>query len=78
MAMRRTDPTRCPTCRERVSPYAAGCAFCGAELDIRRHDRVPVGRRLVSAWQAFSFRPDLVLAAIVLIVLLGWLTAGRI
>jgi predicted amidophosphoribosyltransferase len=33
------DPTRCPSCGERVTPYAAGCAICGAELDPRRwHD----------------------------------------
>src|SRR3569623_2091545 len=25
------DPSRCPGCGERVTPYAAGCAFCGAE-----------------------------------------------
>jgi len=76
--MRRPDPTRCPTCRERVSPFAAGCALCGTELDIRRHDRVGVGRRLSSAWQAFSVRPDWILMAVVAVVLLGWLTAGRL
>jgi predicted amidophosphoribosyltransferase len=30
------DPGRCPGCGERVTPYAAGCALCGAELDPRR------------------------------------------
>jgi hypothetical protein len=39
---------------------------------------VPVGRRVVSARQAFTFRPDLILAAVVAIVLLGRLTAGRL
>ncbi len=76
--MRRTDPTRCPNCGERVSHFAAGCARCGQELDIHRYDHVPLHRRLISGWQAFSFRPDLILGAIVLIVLLGWLTAGRL
>src|ERR671936_834465 len=23
------DPNRCPSCGERVTPYAAGCALCG-------------------------------------------------
>jgi hypothetical protein len=30
------DPTKCPSCGERVTPYAAGCALCGADLDPRR------------------------------------------
>ena len=76
--MRRADPTRCPARRERVSHFAAGCAHCGQELDIHRYDRVPLHRRLISGWQAFSFRPDLILAAVIVIVLLGWLTAGRL
>ena len=37
----RSDPNRCPRCRERVSAFAAGCALCGADLDPRRHDRRP-------------------------------------
>src|SRR6478735_4415983 len=28
-------------CGERVMRFAAGCALCGADLDIRRHDRRP-------------------------------------
>ena len=38
---RRTDPSRCPSCRERVTPFAAGCALCGADLDPRRWDSGP-------------------------------------
>jgi predicted amidophosphoribosyltransferase len=34
--MRSRDPNRCPSCGERVTPYAAGCALCGAELDPKR------------------------------------------
>jgi hypothetical protein len=34
--MRLHDPNRCPSCGERVTPYAAGCALCGAELDPKR------------------------------------------
>jgi hypothetical protein len=37
----RTDPSRCPSCRERVTPFAAGCALCGADLDPRRWDSGP-------------------------------------
>ena len=33
------DVNRCPSCGERVSPFAAGCALCGADLDPRRHTR---------------------------------------
>lgn len=28
--------TRCPRCGERVSPFAAGCALCGADLESAR------------------------------------------
>jgi hypothetical protein len=34
----RTDPS---SCRERVTPFAAGCALCGADLDPRRWDSGP-------------------------------------
>jgi hypothetical protein len=35
------DRSRCPSCGERVSPFAAGCAVCGADLDIHRWDTGP-------------------------------------
>ena len=28
--------TRCPQCQEPVSPFAAGCALCGADLEAHR------------------------------------------
>lgn len=34
-------PGFCPQCGERVTPYAAGCALCGADLDPRRWQRPP-------------------------------------
>jgi predicted amidophosphoribosyltransferase len=50
-------PGYCPQCGERVTPFAAGCALCGAELDPHRWQRP------VSAWQRlsirFPFRPRL-------------------
>jgi predicted amidophosphoribosyltransferase len=36
-----SDPNRCPQCGERVSPYAAGCAICGATLDPKRWQAPP-------------------------------------
>jgi hypothetical protein len=50
------DRSRCPKCGERVSPYAAGCAVCGADLDTHRWDSGPsVGNRLSSLLNAISF-----------------------
>ena len=43
-------PGYCPNCGERVTPYAAGCALCGAELDPKRWQRP------VSARQRLSIR----------------------
>ena len=34
-------PGFCPQCGERVTPFAAGCALCGADLDPRRWQRPP-------------------------------------
>jgi predicted amidophosphoribosyltransferase len=74
----RSSPTRCPQCREHVSPYAAGCALCGAELDPDRTRHVPLSRRIGSAWDAFGVRTDLIVAAIVILVVVSYLAAGRI
>ena len=35
------DRSRCPNCREPVSPFAAGCAVCGTDLDPKRWDTGP-------------------------------------
>jgi hypothetical protein len=35
------DPSRCPKCRERVTPFAAGCAICGSDLDPARWNTGP-------------------------------------
>jgi hypothetical protein len=32
-------PGYCPQCGERVTPFAAGCALCGADLDPKRWQR---------------------------------------
>jgi hypothetical protein len=50
------DRSRCPNCGEHVSPYAAGCAVCGADLDFRRWDSGPgLGTRIGSWFSALSF-----------------------
>ena len=49
------DRSKCPNCGERVSPYAAGCAVCGADLDPSRWDSGPsVGNRVGSLFSAIS------------------------
>ena len=49
------DRSRCPNCGERVSPYAAGCAVCGADLDTERWDSGPsLANRVGSLWSAIS------------------------
>jgi predicted amidophosphoribosyltransferase len=39
--VRRDNPSRCPNCGERVTPYAAGCPLCGATLDPKRRQSPP-------------------------------------
>jgi hypothetical protein len=73
--MPRTRPNRCPQCGEHVSPYAAGCAICGADLDPDRTNHVPLSRRIGSAWDAFSVRTELIVLAIIVVVLISYLTA---
>jgi len=51
-----THPGYCPRCGERVTPFAAGCALCGADLDPRRWQRPPsvtqrLSRRLPYRWR---------------------------
>jgi hypothetical protein len=51
------DRSRCPSCGERVSPYAAGCAVCGADLDPSRWDTGPgLGNRIGSTLTALTYR----------------------
>jgi predicted amidophosphoribosyltransferase len=50
---RPTDPTRCPNCGERATPYAVVCWLCGAVLDPRRWQRPPgVSQRVRALWRA--------------------------
>jgi predicted amidophosphoribosyltransferase len=43
-------PGYCPQCGERVTPFAAGCALCGADLDPRRWQQPP------TLWQRLTRR----------------------
>lgn len=55
---RRADPGRCPKCAERVTPFAAGCALCGADLDPGRWDSGPtLAQRAGSLTAALRFGP---------------------
>ena len=54
------DRSRCPSCGERVSPYAAGCAVCGADLDPGRWDTGPgAAQRVGSFLSALTFGSEL-------------------
>ena len=54
------DRSRCPNCKEPVSPFAAGCAVCGADLDTKRWDTGPSAANRVGSWfSALSFGPAL-------------------
>jgi hypothetical protein len=41
MPIVKRSPAYCPRCGERVSPFAAGCAICGADLDPARWNDPP-------------------------------------
>jgi len=63
------DLSRCPDCRERVTPFAAGCAVCGADLDLRRFDRGPtVMQRVESQLAALRMGPRPVYNGVTVIV----------
>jgi hypothetical protein len=49
----RANPHICPSCGERVSAFAAGCALCGARLDPSRAQGKPsVLQQFRSTWSA--------------------------
>ncbi len=55
--MRRSGPSFCPGCGERVSVFAAGCAYCGRALDPRRGQGPPQWSERVRAVLR-SLRPN--------------------
>jgi hypothetical protein len=69
------DRSRCPSCGERVSPYAAGCAVCGADLDPGRWDRGPgVGQR-AGSWLGAITRGGVPLWVVWAVVILAFAVA---
>ena len=68
------DKSRCPQCRERVLPFAAGCAICGAELDTTRFDTGPSLFQRIGSWfGALSFGPRVSGPAVLLALVLAYL-----
>ena len=51
------DAYACPRCGSRVTPFAAGCAYCGADLDPTRHQRRTLAARLRGALRSTHPRP---------------------
>jgi len=49
-------PGYCPQCGERVTPYAAGCALCGADLDPKRWQKPVSARQRLSIRMPASLR----------------------
>ena len=49
-------PGYCPNCGERVTPYAAGCALCGADLDPKRWQKPVTARQRLSIRMPASLR----------------------
>ena len=67
------DRSRCPNCGERVLPFAAGCAICGADLDTARFDRGPsLLQRLGSWFSAITFGPAMSGATVVAVLVIGY------
>jgi hypothetical protein len=63
---------RCPECGEPVSPYAAGCALCGADLRAgrERRPRLPFrDPRLPRRWWPFDLGQTLFGLAILVLVI---------
>lgn len=63
------DRSRCPSCGERVSPYAAGCAVCGADLDAKRWDTGPGVAQQAGSWLGALTRGAIPVWAIWLLVI---------
>jgi uncharacterized protein (DUF983 family) len=68
------DRSRCPKCGERVQPFAAGCAICGADLDVARWDTGPsVFQRAGSWFSSIGFGPAVSGTTLVVVLVLGYL-----
>ena len=68
----RRNANRCPSCGERVSPFAAGCALCGADLDPQRHTPGKASVSVPQPWRGTGARlsPDLIAVAVIVLLTL--------
>ena len=67
------DRSRCPNCGERVQPFAAGCAVCGADLDTKRWDTGPsVVQRAGSWFTSIGYGPALSGGAVVAVLVIAY------
>jgi hypothetical protein len=74
MSFKNHDRTRCPKCGERVMPFAAGCAICGADLDTARFDSGPSPLQRVGSWLgALSFGPSVGVGTLIAVVAIAYL-----
>jgi hypothetical protein len=61
------DRSRCPNCGERVQPFAAGCAICGADLDTKRWDTGPSTVQRAGSWfSSIGFGPGVSITTFVI------------
>ena len=68
------DRTRCPSCGERVLPFAAGCAICGADLDTTRFDSGPTLLNRIGSWiSSVGFGPSLSGATVIAVLVIVYL-----
>lgn len=68
------DRSRCPNCGERVQPFAAGCAICGADLDTKRWDTGPSALQRAGSWfSSIGFGPAVSGTTLVVVLVVGYL-----
>lgn len=76
-----SDPSRCPRCHERVTPFAAGCAICGTDLDLRRFDRGPTAMQRIESQLAalrLGSRPVYRGVTVILVAVLAYAILTRL
>jgi uncharacterized protein (DUF983 family) len=67
------DRSRCPNCGERVQPFAAGCAICGADLDTKRWDTGPSVLQRVGSWfGSIGFGPALSGTTVIAVLVIAY------
>ncbi len=67
---------RCPNCGEPVSPFAAGCAICGTDLEAERARRSSRRRLALPAAPSVGGEIDWLAIAVSLVLALAFPPAG--